>query len=144
MPSVSARARALRTPLLDPVEGRCLAIEIDRGEEPESVRLVAALAVLLGEVEGLGGERERTLGLANLHMGLGEASQPERMIGLELHGRRPLDRLLEERQRLADPPEVRIRRARRMRRRATPWRRLRPAREADRAPGRRRRERSPP
>ena len=26
------------------------------------MRLVAALAVLLGEVEGLGGERERTLG----------------------------------------------------------------------------------
>ena len=28
------------------------------------MRLVAALAVLLGEVEGLGGERERALGLA--------------------------------------------------------------------------------
>ena len=77
------------------------------------MRLVAALAVLLGEVEGLGGERERTLGLADADVRLGEASQPERVIGLELHGRRPLDRLLEERQRLAGAPEVRVRRAQR-------------------------------
>ena len=50
--------------LLGPVEGRCLALELDRGEQPEDVRLVSALAVLLGEVEGLGGERERALGPA--------------------------------------------------------------------------------
>ena len=50
--------------LLGPVEGRRLARDLDRGEQPENVRLVSALAVLLGEVEGLGGDRERALGPA--------------------------------------------------------------------------------
>ena len=49
----------LAVALLGPLEGRRLALELDRGEQPERVRLVAALAVLLREVEGLGGERER-------------------------------------------------------------------------------------
>ena len=50
--------------LLGPVEGRRLARRLDRGEQPEGMRLVPALALLLGEVEGLRGERERALGPA--------------------------------------------------------------------------------
>ena len=112
-PESLGEGEGLPVALLGPVEGRCLARELDRGEEPEDMRLVAALAVLLGEVEGLGGDRERTLGLADAEVRLGEASHPERVIGLELQGLRPFDRLLEERQRLAGAPEVRVRGAQR-------------------------------
>ena len=72
------------------------------------MRFVPALAVLLGEVEGLSGERERALGPPGHDMSFGEPRQPDRLIGFELHGRRPLNRLLEQGQRLGSAPDVRV------------------------------------
>src|SRR6266705_6500670 len=54
--------------LLGPVEVRRLALQLDRREQPENVRLVPALAQLLGEVKGLSGDGERALGPFSLHM----------------------------------------------------------------------------
>jgi hypothetical protein len=52
---------SLARPLLGPLEGRRLALDLDRREQPQGMRLVAALAVLLGEVQRPGGEREGAL-----------------------------------------------------------------------------------
>ena len=68
--------------LLGAVEVRRFALHLDRREQPENVRLVPALAQLLGEVKGLRGDWERALGPPGLHMRLGEPRQPERLIGL--------------------------------------------------------------
>ena len=72
---------------------------------------MSTLAVFLGEIEGLGGERECTLGPGGGEVRLGKPHQPDRLIGLELHGHRPLDRVLEQGQRLREAPGVHIRRA---------------------------------
>ena len=73
------------------------------------MRLVTALAMFLSEIEGLGGDRERTLGLADAEMRLGEASHAERVIGLEVQGLGMFNRLLQQWERLVGAPEVRVR-----------------------------------
>ena len=59
--------------LLRPVQIRHLALDLDQGEQPEGMRFMSPLTVLLRDVEPLRGKREGAIGSAGLDVCLGRA-----------------------------------------------------------------------
>ena len=82
-------------------------------EELERIRFVPALALFLGEVDRPRGEGGSALGSPGHDVSFRQADEPEGMIRHQLHGDRPLHRLLEEWQGVVQAPEADVRRAQR-------------------------------
>jgi len=90
--------------LLGSIEVRRIALRPRLAEKPVGIRFVAALALLLGQLERLDRDRERILGPPGPHMSLPKPHKPEGLIGHQLDGHRSFHRLLEERQAFLDAP----------------------------------------
>ena len=92
--------------LLGPVPVGVISDRPHVAEELERIRFVPALALFLGEVDGLDGEQGRALGSPDHEVRFRQADEPEGMIRHQLHGDRPLHRLLEEWQGVVQAPEA--------------------------------------
>src|SRR5262252_6332351 len=97
--------------LLGSIEVRRIALRPRLAEKPVGIRFVAALALLLGQLERLDRDRERILGPPGPHMSLPKPHKPEGLIGHQLDGCRSFHRLLEERQTFLGAPHRRPHRA---------------------------------